>query len=158
MSQLGLFVIIATAFGYMAYRRKTAVVAAVTVLVVMCLVYYAPYASSFLTYLGNAFIWIVLSFISGPVFGILGNMMRHSNKQGAIAAAVVIGLLVGEIIRMSQKGLQQGDLPLLSLVIVFNTLAAITLLALLRPAHLKNVLLFAIPATAFGYLITYVLR
>ena len=158
MSQFGVFVVVPAAIGFFARTRRGAVLTATLLLVVMCVVYYLPYADSVVSFLISAAVWTVLSLVAGPVFGLAGNALRTDDRRGVIAAAGLIGLLAGEFIRMSQKGLIQGDLDVLSLTVVFDALAVIGIVLLLRPDRIGRVALYAIPMTALGYLVTFVLR
>lgn len=158
MSQFGLFVVVPAVIGFLAPKRLAATLSASTLLVVMCLVYYVPYADSMISFLLAAAVWTVLSLVAGPVFGLAGHALRTDDRRSAIAAAGLIGLLAGELLRMSQKGIVQGDLDLLSLTIIFDTVAVVALGAMIRPGRLGRVATYAIPMTALGYLVTFVLR
>lgn len=158
MSQFGVFVVVPAVIGFFAISHQAAVSAAVTVLVVMCIVYYTPYAETFLWFLISAALWTVLSLVAGPVFGLAGQALRTDDRRGAIAAAGLIGLLAGECLRMSQKGLNQGDLDLLSLTIIFDAVAVVATGGMIRPGKRRRVAAYAIPMTVLGYLVTFVLR
>lgn len=158
MSQFGLFVVVPAVVGFYAVTRRTSVIAALILLVVMCCVYYLPYADSVLTFLLAAAVWTVFSLVAGPVFGLAGHALRSDDRRGAIAAAGLIGLLAGEFIRMLQKGINQGDLDLLSLTLVFDAAAVIAIGVMIRPDRLRRVILYAIPMTVLGYFVTFVLR
>lgn len=158
MSQFGLFVVLPTTVGFLASTRMAAATAATTLLVVMCLVYPLPYADSVTTLLLAASVWTVLSLVAGPVFGLAGHALRTDDRRGVLAAAGVIGILAGELIRMSQVGLIQGDLDLLSLTLAFDAVAVITLTSLIRRERRGRVVAYAIPMTVLGYLVTFVLR
>lgn len=158
MSQFGLFVVVPAVVGFHAVARRVAAWAATTVLIVMCLVYYLPYATSLLSFLLAAVVWTVLSLVAGPVFGLAGHALRIDDRRAAVAAAGLIGLLAGEFLRMGQKGLNQGDLDLLSLTLAFDAAALAALAVLIRPGRRGRVLAYALPMTVVGYLVTYVLR
>lgn len=158
MSQLGLFVAVPVAFGYLSSRRKTAVASALTVLGVLCLVYYAPYADSSLSYLISLLVWTVLSLVAGPVFGVLGHAIRVAGTPGAAAVSAVVGLLAGELARMLQQAFAQDRIDLFIISLTFNALAVLAVLALLRREWLLRVVALSVPFTAFGYVIALVLR
>ena len=158
MSQFGLFVVVPTAVGLLATTRRAAVSVATSLLVIMCLVYPLPYAVSILYLLLAASVWTVFSLIAGPVFGLAGHALRTDDRRGVLAAAGVIGILAGEFLRMSQKGLAQGDLDLLSLTLVFDAAAVAVIGFMLRPGRRRLVAVYAVPMTALGYVVTFVLR
>ena len=158
MSQLGLFIVVPALIGLFATTRLAAAWAAVTSLVVLCLVYYLPYADSIASFLLTAAVWTVLSLVAGPVFGLAGHALRTDDRRGVLAAAGLLGLLVGELLRMSQKGRDQGDLDLLSLTLIFDAVVVIVVGAMIRPGRRGRVAAYAVPMTALGYLVTFVLR
>lgn len=158
MSQLGLFIVIPAATGFLAARRRGAVLAATTVLVATCVLYYLPFASSVASYLTSALVWTVLSLVAGPFFGIAGHALRTDDRLGVLAASGLVGLLVGELARMTVKGLAQGDLDLLVLTLIFDAVSAAVLLAAVRPARRGDVALLAVPMAAVGYLVALALR
>ncbi len=158
MSQFGLFVVVPTTAGFFASTRRAAAWAATSLLVIMCLVYPLPYAVSILSLLLAASVWTVFSLVAGPVFGLAGHALRTDDRRGVLAAAGVIGILAGEFVRMSQKGIAQGDLGLLSLTLVFDATAVAVVGFVLRPGRRAIVALYAVPMTVLGYLVTFVLR
>lgn len=158
MSQFGLFVVVPAAVGLFAATRMPAVIAATVVLVVMCLIYYLPYSDSATSFVLTAAVWTIFSLVAGPVFGLAGNALRDDDRRATIAAAGLIGLLAGEFLRMSQKGLDQGDLDVLSLTLVFDAAAVAGFGAMIRPERLGRVVTYAVPMTMLGYIVTFVLR
>ena len=158
MSQFGLFVVVPAVTGFVATTRLAAATTASILLVVMCLVYYMPYADSVASFLLAAAVWTLVSLVAGPVFGLAGHALRTDDRRAVVAAAGLIGLLAGELLRMSQKGLNQGDLDLLSLTLIFDAVAVASIGAMIRPSRRSRVATYAIPMTVLGYLVTFVLR
>lgn len=158
MSQFGLFVVVPAAIGFFAAKRLTAALAATVVLVVMCFIYYLPYANSAISFVLTAAVWTVFSLVAGPIFGLAGNALRTDDQRGVLAAGGIIGLLIGELLRMSQKGLDQGDLDLLSLTLIFDAAAVAAIGAMIRSERLGRVVTYAVPMTVLGYTVTFVLR
>ena len=158
MSQLGLFAVVPFLFGYASPNKKIAAISAALLLVSMSLVYYIPYAPSLPIYLIQAAVWTVLSFIAGPVLGIVGHAARGENKKAAVALSLLVGILLGEAVRMFQVGYSQGDLSELYLTLVFNVSAATLLLVQTKPQWRKRVMAYSLVFSALGYVITAILR
>ena len=94
-------------------------------------------------------LWLIFAVPAGVVFGLLGSFAARTDRTGAVAAAALLGLLLGDALR---RYLNFGSVDAAVLV---DLLAAAAVFAVASPRNRRPVLTLALTAvaTVVGYLL-----